>query len=80
MDAWAWFDRWPGGPVASAALILQGTADRIVDPKATVTVARKMSGDVMLKTWEGFYHILHEAPERDEVLGFIARWMEQHLA
>lgn len=80
LRSWAWFARWPGGRFASPTLILQGTADRVVDPEATISVARKMSGDVTLKTWDGFRHVLHHAPEKDSVLGFIAGWMEQHLA
>ena len=39
-----------------------------------------MTGDVTLKTWEGHYHILHEEPDRGEVLAFIAGWMDKHLA
>lgn len=79
LDSWRFFERWPGGTMASPVLVLQGTADRCVDPAATVAVAGRMRGDVTLKTWEGFVHLLHEEPERAEVLGLIARWMDAHL-
>jgi alpha-beta hydrolase superfamily lysophospholipase len=80
LRSWAWFARWPGGTFASPVLVLQGTADRCVDPKATVAVAGRMKGDVTLKTWDGFYHVLHAAPEKDEVLAYIAGWIDKHAA
>lgn len=80
LRSWAWFARWPGGSLASPVLILQGTADRCVDPAATLAFAGRLKGDATLKTWDGFYHVLHCAPEKDEVLANITGWMEKHLA
>jgi alpha-beta hydrolase superfamily lysophospholipase len=80
LDSWSWFSRGPGGTLASPALILQGTGDRCAEPQATIDVARRLSGDVTLKTWEGFFRELHNEPEQGEVLGFIAGWMDKHLA
>ena len=80
LRSWAEFARWPGGTLASPVLVLQGTADRCVDPKATVSVAGRLEGDATLKTWDGFYHVLHCAPEKDEVLSYITSWMGKHLA
>ena len=80
LDSWGWFARWPGGSLASPVLFLQGTGDRIVDPRATIALAGKLTGDVTLKTWDGFYHVLHEEPERAEVLAYLAAWMDQHAA
>lgn len=36
---------------------MQGTADRIVDAQAAVALAGRLSGDVTLKTWDGYCHI-----------------------
>jgi acylglycerol lipase len=80
LASWDWFARWPGGTFASPVLILQGTGDRCVEPEATLALARRLTGDVTLKTWDGFFHELHNEPERVEVLGFIAGWMEKRLA
>jgi acylglycerol lipase len=80
LRSWAEFDRWPGGTLASPVLVLQGTADRCVDPKATVAVAGRLTGDATLKTWDGFGHVLHCAPERDDVLRYIAGWMDERAA
>jgi alpha-beta hydrolase superfamily lysophospholipase len=80
LRSWAWFARWPGGTLASPVLIHQGTADRCVDPRASISVAGLLKGDVTLKTWDRFYHVLHCAPEKDKLLAFIAGWMAKHVA
>jgi alpha-beta hydrolase superfamily lysophospholipase len=51
-----------------------------VDPGATISVAGRLKGDATLKTWDGFYHVLHCAPEKDEVLAYSAGWMDKRLA
>jgi alpha-beta hydrolase superfamily lysophospholipase len=33
-----------------------------------------------LKTWDGFFHELHNDPQKREVLSFIAGWMDMHVA
>jgi acylglycerol lipase len=80
LESWAWFARWRGGAFTSPVLILQGTADRCVDPKATIAVAGKITGDVTLKTWDGFCHVLHADPQKLEVLAYIAGWMDRHAS
>ncbi|OHD68174.1 MAG: hypothetical protein A2177_08095 [Spirochaetes bacterium RBG_13_68_11] len=80
LRSWDWFAQWPGGTLASPVLILQGTGDRCVDPGATVSLAGRLTGDVTLKTWDGFFHELHSEPEWREVLGYIAGWMDKHVA
>src|SRR5690606_27000634 len=49
-------------------LLMQGTADRLVAPHATDQIAHQISGNITYKTWEGFYHELHNEPEKDEVI------------
>jgi acylglycerol lipase len=80
LRSWAWFARWPGAALASPVLILQGTGDRCVDPAATIAVAGRIKGDATLKTWDGFCHVLHADPQKDEVLAFIVGWMDKHAA
>ena len=80
LSSWEWFARWPGGTLVAPVLLLQGTADRCVDPKATVAVAGRLEGDATLKTWDGFGHVLRCAPEKAEVLTYIAGWMDERVA
>ncbi len=61
-------------------LLMQGTADRLVDPRATDQFARQISGDTTYKTWEGFYHELHNEPQKAAVMTFILDWAETLIA
>jgi alpha-beta hydrolase superfamily lysophospholipase len=60
-------------------LLFQGTADRLVNPQATIQFAQQISGNVVFKAWEGGYHELHNEPEREVVLQSIADWMKQTI-
>jgi alpha-beta hydrolase superfamily lysophospholipase len=73
----AWFQSVRGAlPVP--LLLMQGTADRIVDARETIALAGRLTGDVILKTWDGFYHELHNEPEKDAVLDYLVSWIETH--
>lgn len=62
--------------VNTPLLILQGTADRLVNPTAAPQLAGNLQGDVTYKSWDGFYHELHNEPEKGEVLRFVLCWLE----
>lgn len=60
-------------------LILQGTADRVVDPGgAEVLAARAGSADKTLRQYEGLYHEVLSEPERDQVLADLLTWLDAH--
>lgn len=65
-------------------LVIQGDADRIVDPagsEAFVADARKGGAtDVSLRLYPGGYHEPHHDLEADEALGDIDSWVEEHLS
>ncbi len=78
--AWGdWFEK-RSGPFPLPLLVMQGTADRIVDAAATVRLAGRLTGDVTLREWEGMYHELHNEPERDTVLAYLVTWLQGHGA
>jgi acylglycerol lipase len=52
-------------------LMMQGSADRIV--------SLSLTSKITFKEWEGCYHELHNEPEKQEVLKFIADWLDQEL-
>ncbi len=72
-----WILAQPGFPLP--LLIMQGTADRYVDPEVNIAFARRMTGDVTLKVWEGFGHELHNELHRKEVLHYARSWLDAHL-
>ncbi len=60
-------------------LILQGTADRVVDPGgAEVLNACAGSADKTLCQYEGLYHEVLSEPERDQVLADLIAWLDAH--
>jgi alpha-beta hydrolase superfamily lysophospholipase len=63
-------------------LVLQGDADRIVQPGATVGIASRLTGPHELVMLPGYYHELLNEPsaDRDRVLGLLDAWFDRHLA
>lgn len=62
-------------------LILQGGADKLVDPDgARMLYASVSSIDKKLNVYEGCYHEVFNEPERDQVLSDVEMWLEARLA
>jgi alpha-beta hydrolase superfamily lysophospholipase len=62
-------------------LVMHGTADRLNSYEASKAFSEKASDHfITFKTWEGYYHELHNEPEPDrtEVLNYIVKWLEVH--
>lgn len=58
-------------------LLLQGTEDRLTPPAGSEMVhERAGSEDKQLKHYPGLYHELLNEPEKDQVLGDIAEWLD----
>jgi len=61
-------------------LLLQGTADRLVSPTGAAAFADAAPKDKLTyKTYEGYYHELHNEPEKVEVLADILDWINEQL-
>jgi acylglycerol lipase len=61
-------------------LLIQGGADRLVDPEgAKMLFETIQSSDKTIKIYEGLYHEIFNEPERDQVLGDMEQWLENHL-
>ncbi|MCX6054812.1 MAG: lysophospholipase [Chloroflexi bacterium] len=61
-------------------LLLQGTSDKLVSPTLTKTFANAAPpSKITFKEWQGYYHELHNEPEKQKVLKFITDWLDQEL-
>jgi len=70
-----WLQNWQGQfPVP--LLLMQGTADRLVNPNATRKFAQNVKGAVTYIEWPGYYHELHNEPEKADVLHRMVTWLE----
>lgn len=58
-------------------LMMQGSADPIVDPAATREFAEQVRGRCNLLFWDGLFHELHNEVEREEVFEALWHWMEE---
>jgi alpha-beta hydrolase superfamily lysophospholipase len=57
-------------------LVMQGSADRLVSPDLTRQFAGRAPKElVTYKEWEGYYHELHNEPEKDQVIQVMLDWL-----
>jgi len=68
------------GTLRLPLLILQGAADRLVDPAgAELLYQAAGSADKTLKVYPGLYHEIYNEPEHEQVLHDVELWIEAHL-
>lgn len=67
------------GNIRAPLLILQGTADRLVNPAGSALLyERASSPDKTLKQYDGLYHEVFNEPEHDTVLRDVVEWLNAH--
>jgi len=68
------------GTITLPILILQGSADKLIDPDgAHMLYATVSSIDKTIKIYDGFYHEVFNEPEHEQVLRDVETWLEAHL-
>ncbi len=60
-------------------LLMQGSADRLVSFEATRTFAERGGKKVTWRAWEGWYHEIHNEPEKAKVFKVMVEWMDDCL-
>lgn len=60
-------------------LLMHGSADRLTSLEASREFAAKLGEGGTLKIWEGFYHEVHNEPEKALVLGYTIDWLNSKL-
>jgi acylglycerol lipase len=61
-------------------LILQGNADRLVEPSGAQMLYDKVSSaDKNVIFYEGLYHEVFNEPEQEKVLDDVQKWLEAHV-
>ena len=56
-------------------LVMHGAEDKIVSPKGSRELVKRVSGAITFKEWKGLYHEIHNEPNRVEIFEFILKWM-----
>jgi len=68
------------GRITLPIMILQGGADRLVDPAGARMLYEKVgASDKTIKIYDGLYHEVFNEPERDQVLADVGAWIEAHV-
>ncbi len=60
-------------------LLMHGSADKLTSAKASSEFAKKAGALVTLRIWDGFYHEIHNEPEKAEVIQTMIDWMDKTL-
>ena len=63
------------GSINMPVLMMHGTADAITSAEGSKSFSDNTGDNVTLRLWDGFYHELHNEPEKDDVFSFIAGWL-----
>jgi len=61
-------------------LLMHGTADRLTSYKASREFAEHGGKNITFREWDGFYHEIHNEPEKAEVLKAMINWMDEQLS
>jgi alpha-beta hydrolase superfamily lysophospholipase len=62
-------------------LVMVGTGDELVPPAASEMVfERASSQDKTIERYEGLYHEILNEPERDQVVGDMLAWLDEHTS
>ena len=61
-------------------LLMYGTKDHLVDLTAIRRFIQNAGGLVTSKAWDGFYHEIHNEPEKTEVFDFTINWIKNQIS
>lgn len=78
LESSAEIDQWCGS-LSVPTLMMHGSADGLTKPEATEAFASRNPENVIFKSWEGWYHELHNEPEQEELFQYVLQWIEEHL-
>jgi len=63
--------------ISAPLLVLQGTGDRVVDPRGADDLVRRAgSPDKTLRRYDGLFHEVLSEPEREQVFADLAGWLD----
>lgn len=59
-------------------LLMHGDADRLTSAEASKEFGEKAKEKTDLRIWEGFYHEIHNEPEKEDVFKTVVEWLDAH--
>jgi alpha-beta hydrolase superfamily lysophospholipase len=68
------------GAIIVPTLIMYGTADQLVPPKASVMLEERIgASELTVKPYQGLYHEIFNEPEQQQVLDDLAGWLNARV-
>jgi alpha-beta hydrolase superfamily lysophospholipase len=67
------------GELKIPMLLMHGSGDKITSAPASQEFAQKAGNLVTLRIWDGFYHEVHNEPEKAEVIQVMVDWLEKQM-
>jgi alpha-beta hydrolase superfamily lysophospholipase len=60
-------------------LLMHGTADRLTSSEASREFAERAGKKITWRAWDGWYHEIHNEPDKAEVFKVMIKWMDVHV-
>ena len=60
-------------------LLMHGSADRVCSAQASREFAAQAGQHCTLNIWDGFYHEIHNEPEKEQVFAYLLEWLDSNL-
>ena len=61
-------------------LLMHGTADRLTSAEASRQFAERGGKNITWRAWDGFYHEIHNEPEKAKVIKVMVDWIASRLS
>ena len=59
--------------------ISHGSEDKLTSPNGSSRLYQNLKGDLAYKSWNGFYHEIHNEPQKQDVFDLTYKWMESKI-
>ncbi len=61
-------------------MVMHGSSDKVTNPDGSIDLYEAVgSNDKTLKMYNGFYHEIHNEPDKQKVFNDIVNWIEKHI-
>jgi alpha-beta hydrolase superfamily lysophospholipase len=64
------------GKMPIPTLIMHAEEDKLTSQPASEAFAKRVSGDMTYKKWNGMYHEIHNEPDKTQVLKYMFGWLD----
>ena len=67
------------GKINVPTLIMHGNKDSLTGFNGSKQFAKRVSGDITYKEWDGMFHEIHNEPDQQAVFDYTIAWIRKYL-